>query len=445
MLQPSRFPRHLWPITAHLHDGRLHLRGFDLAELAARLGTPLYLYDGATLDHAVAAYRAGLRGWPGPSVISYAAKAWLNRPFARVLARRNLGVDVVSEGELDVALAAGFPASRIHIHGNNKSLALARMAARAGAAAWVVDHGQELDMLARLSEEGERVPDLWLRFTPALSAPTHPYRQTGHRESKFGMSSEEILLAAERIREHPGLRLTGLHAHIGSQIFALEPFLETCDRLIALAAELRERGHELLRVLSPGGGLGVPYHPDDPRLSLSQSVESIARHCAETWTRMIRAPHPTLLLEPGRSLIARAGVALYTVGSVRRLDDGRRIIAVDGGMADNLRPALYGARYTACAAAAALDPPLGLARIVGPLCESGDFLIDEIELPSLAAGNILAIPMSGAYHLSMAGNYNGALRPAVYWLHRDDLIPFQRRETIADLTARDLPLSHYAL
>ncbi|NOX63402.1 MAG: diaminopimelate decarboxylase [Chloroflexi bacterium] len=440
-----RFYRPIWPISAYIHRERLHLRGFDVAGLAARLGTPLYLYDGATFDHAVAAYRAGLRAWPGPSAISYAAKAWFNRPFARVLARRGLHIDAVSEGELGVALAAGFPAGRIHVHGNNKSPTLARMAARAGVAAWVVDHPQELALLARLSDEGERIPDLWLRFTPALSAPTHPYRQTGHRESKFGMSRDEILLAAEQIHKHPKLRLTGLHAHIGSQIFDLDPMFEACDRLIALFAELRERGHASLRVLSPGGGLGAPYHPDDPRLSLFQNVERIVRHCAATWARMAKAPHPTLLLEPGRSLIARAGLALYTVGAVRMLENGRRIIAVDGGMADNVRPALYRARYTACAAAAALAQPLGPARIVGPLCESGDFLIDKIDLPPLSVGDILAIPMSGAYHLSMASNYNGALRPAVYWLHRDDLIPFQRRETIADLLARDLPLPLIAL
>lgn len=447
------FPFHLWPLTAHLRRGRLHLRQLDLAAWAAETGSPVYLYDAATLDEAVAAYRQGLKAWPGPSLITYAAKAWLSRPLAQVLRRRRLGLDVVSEGEMGIAAAAGFPPDLIHLHGNNKAPALLRQAIAQPIGAIVVDNADELDLLERLAAEepGERTIPLWLRLNPNLLAPTHRYRQTGHHGSKFGLGPDEATAAAKRIRRHPKLRLEGVHTHIGSQIFDLEPFLTACDRLIAFTASLHQAGHETIRYLCPGGGLGQPYHPNDARLDLAQAANRIASHCAAAWTRynqgipkaQYSAP-PTLVLEPGRSLIARAGVALYTVGSVRQLEDGSRIIAVDGSMADNIRPALYGARYTACLPAAPLSVPLGPARIVGPLCESGDILIEDLPLPAVRSGDILAVPVSGAYHLSMASNYNAALFPPVYWLEDDHLSLMQRRQTVADLLQRDLSLPTYA-
>lgn len=438
MTSPSSFPRHLWPLTAHLRGGALWLDGRPVADLARQVGTPLYLYDAATLDHAVAAYRRGLRAWPGPSRLSYAAKAWLTLPTAQLLRRRRLGLDVVSEGELAIAAAAGFPAAHIHLHGNNKSLPLLRLAAQAGAGAIVLDNLPELALLEGL-DSGPI--DLWLRINPDILAPTHHYRQTGHAGAKFGLSREEAHAAADRIRRHPRLRLTGLHTHIGSQIFDLAPLLAAAEHLIALAAALRRAGHERIAFLCPGGGLGAAYHPDDPRLSLAPAVERIARHCAAAWVgHHGDVPLPTLVLEPGRSLIARAGVALYSVGSIRRRPDGERIIAIDGGMADNPRPALYGARYSACLAHAPLAAAEGPARIVGPLCESGDVLIDAISLPPVQAGDILALPMSGAYHLSMASNYNAFLLPPVYWLEQGRLHLLQRRQTPADLLHRDLPL-----
>ncbi|MCX7853796.1 MAG: diaminopimelate decarboxylase [Caldilineales bacterium] len=436
------FPFHLWPLTAHFYRGRLYLRHLDLADVATELGTPLYLYDATTIEHAIAAYRRGLRAWPGEARLAYAAKAWFTLAMAQFLDRRRLGLEVVSEGELAIAEAAGFPPESIHVHGNNKSPALLRRALELGVGAIVLDNLDELDRLEVLAAaQGLTTSQaIWLRLNPDLVAPTHPYRQTGHYGAKFGLSPDEALTAAGRIARHPDLKLVGVHVHIGSQIFDLEPILAACERLIELATALRQRGH-VIRFLSPGGGLGQPYHPDDPRFDLVQAVERVARHCAEVWERQNgRIEPPTLVLEPGRSLIARAGVALYTVGSVRRLADGSRIVAVDGSMADNIRPALYGARYTACLPARPLDAASGPCRIVGPLCESGDVLLPAVALPDVRPGDILAVPVSGAYQLSMASNYNAALAPAVYWLEDDHLLLIQRRQRPADLLQRDLPL-----
>ncbi len=436
------FPFHLWPLTAHFYRQRLYLRHLDLTEVATELGTPLYLYDAITCDDAIAAYRRGMRDWPGEARLAYAAKAWLTLAMAQFLDRRNVGLEVVSEGELAIAEAAGFPPERIHVHGNNKSPALLRRALELGVGAIVVDNLDELDRLEMLAAAQALTTSqaVWLRLNPDLIAPTHPYRQTGHYGAKFGLSPEEALTAAARIARHPDLKLVGVHVHIGSQMFDLDPLLAACERLIDLATLLHRQGH-VIRFLSPGGGLGQPYHPDDPRMDLVRAVERIVHRCAEVWKQQNgHVEPPTLVLEPGRSLVARAGVALYTVGSVRHLADGSRIIAVDGGMADNIRPALYGARYTACLPARPLATPLGPCRVVGPLCESGDVLITAVDLPEVRPGDVLAVPVSGAYQLSMASNYNASLAPPVYWLEDDHLLLIQRRQRPADLLQRDLPL-----
>ena len=440
MSRTTRFPFHLWPLGAHLRAQRLHLGGLDLAEWAAAAGTPAYLYDAATCDHAIACYRYGLRAWPGPSLLAYAAKAWLNLPAAELFKRRGLGLDVVSQGELGMALAGGYDPALLHLHGNNKPPALLRAAIAEGVGAIVVDNLYELDLLEELASTRPEPLCLWLRLNPNLLAPTHRYRQTGHHGAKFGLSWDEAVLAARRIRRHTGLALTGLHTHIGSQIFDLEPMLAAATRLVALAAALVDAGLEPIAALCPGGGLGQPYHPDDARFDLAEAVKRIASHCTQVWSQYNFGSVPTLVLEPGRSLVARAGIALYTVGAIRRLADGSRIIAVDGGMADNPRPALYEARYTACLPAAPLAPLAGPARIVGPLCESGDILIEDLHLPEVHPGAILAVPVSGAYQLSMASNYNATLLPPVYWRDGERLICLQRRQTTADLLLRDLPL-----
>ena len=437
----NSFSSHLWPISARIRQGQLYLGSHNLAELADRWGTPLYVYDAATFDAAISAYRRGLRAWPGKKRLAYAAKAWLNLPFAQVLRNRGLDLDVVSEGELGIAQAAGFPSDRAHLHGNNKTAELLKAASDWGIGSIVVDNLHELSLLEELTQVDHHVPDLWLRLNPHLLAPTHPYRQTGHEGSKFGMSRSEAKEAARCIHKTPHLHLTGIHTHIGSQIFDLEPMLQAIEQLISLAAELRTEGVAQIQYICPGGGLGVPYHPDDPNLDLAQAAKRIASYSTDAWTKYNSDAHPTLVLEPGRSLVARAGIALYRVGAIRHQENGLRIVAVDGGMADNPRPALYGARYTASLPRSPLSPSIGPARIVGPLCESGDFLIESTDLPEVHPGDALALPVAGAYQLSMASNFNATLRPPIYWMENEQWHCFQRRQTISDLMQRDVALT----
>ena len=437
-MRPSQFPRHLWPLAIHFFRSRLFLGPHALSDLAHRFGTPLYLYDLGTLDHAIQAYRHGLRAWPGPSLITYASKAWLSVPLVQLLVRRGIGFDVVSLGEMAIAQRGGASPSAIHVHGNNKSRELLSRAAGVGVHAIVVDNLHELEQILALKLP--RPLALWLRLNPEQVPDTHAYRQTGHATSKFGLLWEEAQEAARRIAAAPHLRLTGLHAHIGSQFTQLNPLFRTLDRLVQLAAWVQKEGLGHIRYLSPGGGLGVPYHPQDPVTPLVAMVRQLASYAAQVWRTKMGASHPTLVLEPGRSLVARAGIALYTVGTIRHLPQGLRIVAVDGGMSDNIRPALYGARYTAALVDRPLAPPAGPAQVVGPLCESGDFLIESIPLPEARPGDVLAIPVSGAYHLSMASNYNGMLRPPVVLHAYGRLIMMQRRETPADLLRRDEPL-----
>ena len=437
----NSFPSHLWPESTRIRQDQLYLGNHNLVGLADRWGTPTYIYDAATLDAAINAYLHGLRAWPGEKRLAYAAKAWFNLPFAQILKRRGLDLDIVSTGELGIAQAADFPPSHAHLHGNNKTVKLLETVSAWGIGSIVVDNLHELSLLETLTQVDHHVPDLWLRLNPHLLAPTHPYRQTGHEGAKFGMSRNEAKEAARRIHQNPRLHLTGLHTHIGSQIFDLEPLLQASEQLITLSAELRSEGVAQIQNICPGGGLGVPYHPDDPNLDLAQAAERIASYSADTWTKYNSNAHPTLVLEPGRSLIARAGVALYRVGAIRHLKNGLRIVAVDGGMADNPRPALYDARYTASLPRSPRAPSIGPTRIVGPLCESGDFLINSVDLPEVQPGDVLAIPIAGAYQLSMASNFNAMLRPPVYWLENDQLHCFQRRQTLADLMLRDVALT----
>ncbi len=439
MMRPSKFPRHLWPISTHFFRRRLNLGAYDLFDLGRRLGTPVYIYDLPTLDHAISAYRHGLQAWPGEGMITFASKAWLSLPLVQLLKWRGVGLDVVSEGELNIALLGGMDAEKMHLHGNNKSLSLLTRAADVGIGAIVVDNVEEITLLERISTG--RPQNLWLRLNPDLMAPTHAYRQTGHYGSKFGLAWEEALEAIRRIDSSAHLKLTGLHVHIGSQIFSPSSLSKAFERLIDLAVWIQRELGQSIRYLSPGGGLGVAYHPRDPFKPLYHLVRELCVHAAQSWRQRVDQPFPVLVLEPGRSLIARAGIALYSVGHVRNLSNGERIIAVDGGLSDNMRPALYGANYTAALTRDPLGEPLGPARIVGPLCESGDFLIERVMLPEVKPGDVLAIPVSGAYQLSMANNYNGMLRPSVYLHTRSKIIPMQRRERLEDLWRRDLLLS----
>ncbi len=415
------------------------IAGHDVGALVKQYGTPLYLYDVQTMDASVTAYRDALAAfYPGRGQIAYAAKAYLTTAVVQWAAARQLELDVVSLWELQLALQAGFPPERMHLHGNNKSDIALQTALTAGIGQIVCDNETELRQLAQFAAEVGRVQPIWLRLTPDVDVPTHAYRRTGHRDSKFGFRWPEAEQALAFLQCTPQLRLTGLHMHLGSQIFRTEPFAEASRRILAWAG-----AHDVWpEAFSPGGGWGVPYTPNAPEGDLNKLVRAIAAVVQEESARW-QKPLPALLLEPGRSLVARAGVAVYRVGNRKVVSGVRVYVAVDGGMGDNLRPALYGATYHACLldrmGQIITNRPTETVQVVGPYCESGDFLIKKVTLPQAQRGDLLLIPMSGAYHLSMASNYNLRPRPAALWLQEGQVTLVQRRETLADLSRRDEP------
>lgn len=432
--------QHLLPTTATIDDRGLHLGGCAVAGLAERFGTPLYVYDAATMTAAAATYATALRtSYPGDWQVAYAAKAWLTTATARWADAQDLGLDVVSGGELEIARRAGFPAERIHFHGNNKTPAELAQALAAGVGSMVVDHPGELALLDELARGQGRRQAIWLRINPDVDVDTHGHTRTGHATSKFGLSLADGTAegVARQALQMEGVRLTGLHCHIGSQFREAGPLVLAVERLLALAASLASHSGWQPEDLSPGGGWAVPYHPS--QVAGLVPVETYVPLVAQAVVDGCRAHGlalPRLVLEPGRSLVARAGVAIYAVGAVKRAGEVTYVF-VDGGLADNPRPALYEARYTALLANRRGEGPGQLVDIAGPYCETGDVLIHGLELPPVRPGDLLAVPAGGAYQLSMSSNYNASRRPAVVWVENGEARLIQRRETVDDLLARD--------
>ena len=424
----------LFPVTTKIENNQLTIAGHSLAALADEYGTPLYVYDRATLDAAVADYQSALRSfYPGPASVTYAGKAFLCKALAQWTRFHDLWVDCTGEGEIAIARAGGVPRERILVHGVNKSVADLKSALR-HAAVIAVDNLTELERIAQLVTQYEiRNTSLWLRLLPGLAVETHhAHTQTGQHESKFGMTRAEMLEAAQFCRQH-NLPLNGIHFHQGSNFRDPSPLVEAIEIGLEVAKEIGFSGEWHF---SPGGGWGVAYHEDElPQPDVNEYVRVIAEKVIEGCkVRGLALPH--LHLEPGRSLVTRAGVAIYKVGAIKRRGD-KVWILTDGGMTDNPRYALYGARYSCLTVAAPSRERSGRVSIAGPFCESGDVLVEDLPMPKMEVGECLAIPASGAYQLSMSSNYNGARRPAVVWLEAGHAKLIVRRETTDDLLRRD--------
>ena len=433
----------LFPDTTTIENDALTIGGCDLSALADEYGTPLYLYDRATLDASVTAYRRLLNEYygspkygyhyPAESRLTYAGKAFLCLAIAQWCRQQDLWLDCSGLGEIAIAVVAGVPREHIVVHGVNKSSADLEAATR-HARIIVVDNLNELERLVSLATS-HSLPDLWLRFQPGLAVETHAYTQTGHADSKFGMGRDEILEAA-RICRGNQLPLKGLHFHQGSQFRDPSPLGIAIEKTLDLARSL-DLNEDW--VLSPGGGWGVAYHEDElPQPDVAAYVRFVAE-AVKTGCQKCGLPLPRLQLEPGRSLVARAGVALYRLGAVKRTAH-RTWLLLDGGLADNPRPALYGVRYSALPVKGPERPAEEMVWMAGPYCESGDVIIEGLPFPKVEAGEWIAVPVSGAYHLSMSSNYNAARRPAVLWLDGGHAYQIQRRETPADLLRRDCEL-----
>ena len=427
MVIESNSPISIFPLSTTVGpDGSLQIAGHSIRQLVEQFGTPLYLYDGKTVTHQMTALQQAFASrYAGEALIAYAGKAYLALGIAAKMVQLGAGVDVVSLGEMRIAQKAGFDPGVVHLHGNNKSEAELQAAMDWGIQAIVVDSLDELAFLESLAAHNSKKARIWLRITPDLAVKTHPHIETSHSGSKFGLHiiNGQAAEAIQRAKASLWLHLVGLHAHLGSQIFDPLPYRRTIEVLYALA----EAQEFVPEELSPGGGWGVRYTPEDPSDDsvpwVSAVTQTVQEECAKR-----RWPLPRLVLEPGRHLVARAGVAIYSVGTQKDTPDGLHIIALDGGMSDNPRGALYGARYTALV----VDHPFGESRqnsrLVGKLCESGDVLIQEIPLPQVSRHDLIAIPASGAYQLSMSSNYNLATRPAVLWLEPGSVEVLQPRE-----------------
>lgn len=433
--------RHVLPVNSGLSStGRLSVGGCDLRDLAAEFGTPFYVFDEAGFRQQCRDFRREFEArWPNVRV-AYAAKAFLSRGLARIVAEEGLGMDVVSGGELAVARAAGFPAERIYFHGNNKLPAeLAAALDDGGIGHVVVDNFYELETLNRLAQERGVVQPILLRLSPNVDPHTHAKTTTGVLDSKFGfaIATGDAEKAVEQAMAAPGLDLRGLHVHLGSPIFEMEPYAEASEVICSFAAQMADTHNFQFGEYSPGGGFAVAYTRDQRAPAIAEYAETVAASLRDSLERR-QLPAPSLHIEPGRSLIARSMVAVYTVGARKEIPGVRTYVSVDGGMADNIRPAIYGSKYEAVPVDRPLAAPEETVTLAGKYCESGDILVRDAEVPRLQPGELVGLPASGAYNLAMSSNYNMALRPPVVAVKDGHARLLVRRETIDDVMARDV-------
>jgi diaminopimelate decarboxylase len=430
----------LWPITTkRLDSGELSIGGIGLTELAREFGTPLYIYDEETLRTRARAIRDAFAANYDKSHVVYASKAYAAPAILRLFSEEGLGLDVVSEGELVAGLRAGIAPQEMTLHGNNKSYSELEAALRAGIAHVVIDNFDEIDMLSEVAAALNVVQPVLLRLNPGVDVHTHHKIATGVNDSKFGFpvwdgSAERAVSAT---LSNARLRLDGYHMHIGSQLLDWDGYRMAIEAGFAFAAEMRDRYEVIPSVFSPGGGFGIAYTEAMIEPSITEWA-SVAVAAVISACERFNLPRPELVIEPGRTLVGPAGVALYEIGTRKEIAGVRTYVSVDGGMADNIRPTLYDARYTAEIANRANEGHIERITLAGRYCESGDLLIEDIELPRLSRGDLLALPGAGAYSLAMASNYNLSLRPAVVMVREGMTQVIRRRETYDDLFATDI-------
>jgi diaminopimelate decarboxylase len=427
---------HLYPETARTNEkGHLEIGGCDTVDLAAEFGTPLYAFDEWTIRNRCAEFKTEFTDRHPDTSILYSIKAFTNKAIIRIIEEEGLGIDAVSGGEIAIANSAGFPMDRVYFAGNNKSADELDLALRLGIKRIVVDNLYELDMLHKTTSD--RSINILLRLTPGVDPHTHRYNTTGIADSKFGIPRSIWKEAMAEALAAPELSVFGLHFHLGSGIFEMEPYGKAIESVLDFAADMRAKYGFELKELDIGGGYGVQYTPDEKPPSISQWAEYIVGTITSNCERLGMAlPH--LIIEPGRAIIGRAGVALYRAGAIKDIPGIRRYVSVDGGMGDNIRHALYGARHEALVANKAGEVNSQTVTISGKFCETGDILIKDIELPPVSAGDVIAVAGCGAYCLPTASNYNASLRPAVVMVKDGSAHVIRRRETLEDLTRYDV-------
>lgn len=420
--------------------GHLEIGGVSTVDLANQFGTPLFVYDVALMRNRARAFKQTFENHQVKAQVAYASKAFSTIAMINLVAEEGLSLDVVSAGELYTALAANFPAERIHFHGNNKSIQEIKMGIEAGIGCFVADNFYELSLLEQIAAEANKKVPVLLRISPGIEAHTHDYIMTGQVDSKFGfdLASGQVEEAIEITMNSTHLELLGIHSHIGSQIFETTGFLMTVDKIFAAIEKWSNEISYVPQVLNLGGGFGIRYTEEDdpiaPENYVAAIIDQVKSHVDHLQINM-----PELWIEPGRSIVADAGTTLYSVGSSKEIPNVRKYLAVDGGMADNLRPALYQAKYEAILANRVNDPAEETVSIAGKCCESGDMLIWDLPLPKANVGDILAVFCTGAYGYSMANNYNRIGRPAVVFVENGEAQLVVQRESYDDLIRLDLP------
>ena len=421
-------------------QGHLVIGGCDTTELAKTYGTPLYVMDEMSIRENIRMYRDAMeRHYDGKGMVLYASKAFCTTAICRIAHQEGIGLDVVSGGEIHTALAAGFPMKKVWFHGNNKTPDELTLALSSGVGRIVVDNLEELALLDRLAAAQGRNIDISVRVKPGVDAHTHEFIQTGSIDSKFGVALEngEALRFAEKTLEMPHIRLTGLHCHIGSQIFDLAPFELTAEVMLGFAASLRDLYGIEISELNLGGGFGIKYTESDDPVEYDKYIQSVSsvvnRVCQQKGLT-----RPRMLMEPGRSIVAPAGITLYTVGNVKEIADVRTYVAVDGGMFDNPRYALYQSKYTFHLANRMRAENAARVTVAGKCCESGDLLGKDVPLPDALPGDLLAVMATGAYNYSMAMNYNRNVKPAVVLVREGHHRIIVKRETYADIIRNDV-------
>ncbi|MEG0259342.1 MAG: diaminopimelate decarboxylase [Lysinibacillus sp.] len=432
---------HLYGTQTITENGHLTVGQVDTVELAKEYGTPLFVYDTALIRKRARGFIETFKKLGVKAEVAYASKAFACVAVYQLAAEESLSLDVVSGGELFTALKAGFPAERIHFHGNNKSVAELELAFDSKIGCIVVDNFYEIELLKEISEAKKQKMRILLRVTPGVEAHTHDFITTGQADSKFGfdLNNGQADEAFSATYKHEYLELLGLHCHIGSQIFDTVAFGVAGEKLIEKIAEWNKKHDFTCTVLNLGGGFGIRYTEEDaplePQVYVEDMINVVQKKAAD-----LSLPMPEIWIEPGRSLVGDAGTSLYTVGSHKTVPSIREYIAVDGGMSDNIRPALYDAKYEAIIASKALEPKEKTYTVAGKLCESGDKLIIDAALQQAEPGDVLAIFCTGAYGYSMASNYNRIPRPAVVFVEDGQHQLAIKRESYEDIVQNDLPL-----
>jgi diaminopimelate decarboxylase len=426
--------------TSRINEkGHLEIGGVDTTDLSRRFGTPLYIIDEDLVRRQCRAYMDAFRHSGLKFQVAYASKAFCTKAMCRLIEQEGLSLDVVSEGELYTALQAGFPASRIHFHGNNKTVEEIDMALKAEIGCFVVDNFTELQLLNALAKEQRKMAKVLLRITPGVEAHTHEYISTGQEDSKFGfdLMSGQAKKAIRQTASLEHLDLLGVHSHIGSQIFEVEGFQIAVEKMVGFAVEIREEMRLEFKVINLGGGFGIRYTYGDTPLPATQYIQAMAQ-AVQAGFEKAKYPMPEIWIEPGRSIVGEAGTTLYTVGTTKNIPGIRKYVAVDGGMTDNPRPALYQTRYEAMLANRGLDEAEETVSIAGKCCESGDMLIWDVKLPAVNPGDLLAVSCTGAYNYSMASNYNRIRRPAVVFVKDGEADLAVGRETLEHIVQNDI-------